>query len=168
MASPFSVRLAFMYFLSLPGFSYLCECVYDDGAEWMGREKCKWESCVLCAEGGFALLNIFCLSAAWLYVFINFPTLVLCRFCLTLLLLLLFLVYLLCPPSRTDGTILCFLFSCAPQLCWWVWKTFLSIFLKCVWVSHWACRKYNQFYFALTLIPFYCPLFFPRFSSDPH
>jgi hypothetical protein len=82
----------------------------------MGREKCKWESCVLCAEGGF------CLSAAWLYVFINFPTLVLCRFRLTLLLLLLFLVYLLCPPSRSDGTILCFLFSCAPQLCWCLGK----------------------------------------------
>lgn len=53
------------------------------------------------------------------YIHINFPTLVFCRFLLTLLLLLLFLVYTFYVHPHVPSSILCFLFSCAAVVVSW-------------------------------------------------
>ena len=70
----------------------------------MGREKCKWESCVLCAEGGFYFFTV----RRILYVHINFPTPCSADSVL-LLLLLLFYTFM----STLTYHPFCFLFSCA-------------------------------------------------------
>jgi hypothetical protein len=151
MASPCSSRVWLLCtFSHSPGLSYLCECVYDE-AEWMGREKCKWESCVLC-------WRVALLSAAWLYThkFSN-PCV------LPISLDVVAFVVISCIPFMSTLTYhhpFC-VFSSHAQLWWWVGKTFLSILLKCVWVF-WACRKYNQFYFAPNLIP---KIFAAHFTS---
>jgi hypothetical protein len=71
MASPCSARLAFMYFLSLPGFSYLCECVY------MMTERNEWVERNVNGKTVYYMRRVDLLSAAWFYILINFPTLVL-------------------------------------------------------------------------------------------
>lgn len=132
-----------MYFhprsLSLSPRLAICANVYMM-PEWMGREKCKWESCV----GWFAFFTVRRMS----YIHINFPTPYSADSALLLLLFRTFMSTLTYHPF-------CFL-SMRTCWCWWVvekGKTFLSILFKRVWVRatlNWACRKYNQFYFVRT------------------
>jgi hypothetical protein len=94
MASPCSARVWLLCtFSHSPGLSYLCECVYDE-AEWMGREKCKWESCVLC-------WRVALLSAAWLYTHKFSNPCVLPISLDVAAFVVISCIYLLCPPSRT-------------------------------------------------------------------
>lgn len=151
-----AVRLMYFHPLSpRPRVSaiYLCECVYMTMTEWMGREKCKWESCVLCAEGGFYFFTV----RRILYVHINFPTP--CS-ALLLMLLLLFRTFM----STLTYHPFCFLFSCA-RCCVGELEKLSSRYFSNVYgflYPHWACRKYNQFYFVRahsTPLASRCPLF---------
>lgn len=130
--------LCIYFLLSLPpSVCYLCECMMT---EWMGREKCKWESRVHCAERVVSLPSPFAVRRKTLYVEINFPTP-----CSVLIQYSCCWCYFvpLCPPSRTIHSV----FS---RRCVGAANFPLDIL---VWVftltraRSVSCRKYNQFYF---------------------